>query len=109
MSPEKFRAQSALFSPDFAVMDSPQPSSEGQPMATIGGDENMQDPVSNRIVAPGAMCRLSLECPYRTTCLRGVCRCQKGETIVNGVCRKTIHEVSNVKLRHFYLNLHNKF
>uniref|UniRef100_A0A158R460 EB module n=1 Tax=Syphacia muris TaxID=451379 RepID=A0A158R460_9BILA len=40
---------------------------------------------------PGSTCRLSIECPYRTDCIRGLCRCKKGDTIINNVCRKAVN------------------
>ncbi|CAB3400850.1 unnamed protein product [Caenorhabditis bovis] len=42
---------------------------------------------------PGSLCRTTSECPFRTKCVEGVCRCKKGETIVDLTCRAAIHQI----------------
>ncbi|GMT34157.1 hypothetical protein PFISCL1PPCAC_25454, partial [Pristionchus fissidentatus] len=41
----------------------------------------------------GAKCSSTMECPYMTECMRGVCRCGAGETIGEGGCRRAITSV----------------
>lgn len=44
---------------------------EAAPANAIGDDADL------KTVAPGAMCKLSLECPYKTDCIRGESRASR--------------------------------